>query len=54
MNGPTTVCGEGEIKCSFKGREGVVITSLKEQFDESLQGRLILKAVSPDYYQAMK
>ena len=54
MNGPTTVCGEGEIKCSFKGREGIVITPLEEQYAEELQGRLILKAVSPDYYAAMK
>jgi RNA ligase (TIGR02306 family) len=53
MNGPTTVCGEGEIRCSFKGREGVVITPLEEKYDEELQGRLILKAVSPDYYIAM-
>lgn len=54
MNGPTTICGEGEIKCSFKGREGIVITPLEEQYEEDLQGRLILKAVSPDYYSAMK
>jgi len=54
MNGPTTVCGEGEIKCSFKGREGIVITPLEEQYAEELQGRLVLKAVSPDYYAAMK
>jgi len=54
MNGPTAVCGEGDIKSSFKGREGIVITPLEEQYAEELQGRLILKAVSPDYYAAMK
>lgn len=54
MNGPTTVGWEKDIKCSFKGREGVVITPLEEQYAEELQGRLILKAVSPDYYQAMQ
>lgn len=54
MNGPTTVCGEEDIKNSFKGREGIVITPLEEQYAEELQGRLILKAVSPDYYAAMK
>jgi len=53
MNGPTTVCGEEEIRCSFKGREGIVVTPLEEQYDEELQDRLILKAVSPDYYSAM-
>jgi hypothetical protein len=43
-----------EIKCKFKGREGIVITPLEEQFSDSIGGRLILKAVSSDYYEAMK
>jgi hypothetical protein len=54
VNGHTTLATPGEIKCAFKGREGVVITPLEEQFSDSMGGRLILKAVSSDYYEAMK
>ena len=42
--GPTTV---GDPRCSFKGREGVVITPLQEQWMNG--GRMILKSVSADY-----
>lgn len=42
--GPTTV---GSPRCSFKGREGVVITPLTEQWMNG--GRMILKSVSADY-----
>lgn len=52
-NGPTTLAEPEQIKCGFKGREGIVITPLKEQYSDVLGGRLILKAVSPDYYEAM-
>lgn len=45
--GPTTVAYESDIKCKFKGREGIVITPLKEQ--PCALGRLILKSVSADY-----
>jgi hypothetical protein len=33
----------------FKGREGVVVTPVKEQFSPVLGDRLILKSVSVDY-----
>jgi RNA ligase (TIGR02306 family) len=52
-NGPTHLAGPEQIKCGFKGREGIVITPLAEQHSDELGGRLILKAVSPDYYEAM-
>jgi hypothetical protein len=42
--GPTTL---GEPSCSFKGREGVVITPLIERWMGG--GRMILKSVSADY-----
>jgi RNA ligase (TIGR02306 family) len=54
VSGDTMLATPGEIKCKFKGREGVVITPLEEQFSDSMGGRLILKAVSSDYYEAMK
>jgi len=54
VNGPTTLCEPNEIQCSFKGREGIVTTPLSETYSEILQGRLILKAVSSDYYQMIK
>jgi RNA ligase (TIGR02306 family) len=54
VSGPTTMAHPDEIKCKFKGREGIVITPLEEQFSDSIGGRLILKAVSSDYYEAMK
>jgi hypothetical protein len=53
MNGPTTVCAQTKVAGSFKGREGIVITPLEEQQMTDHSGRLIIKAVSPDYYEAM-
>jgi hypothetical protein len=44
--GPTTF---PNIKCSFKGREGVVVTPLQEQYSKQLRGRMIVKSVSADY-----
>jgi len=52
-SGPTTMADADDINCKFKGREGVVITPLVERHSDVLGGRLILKSVSPDYYQAM-
>ncbi len=46
-NGPTEM--PGEPKSKFKGREGVVVTPLLEQFSRVLGGRMILKSVSADY-----
>jgi hypothetical protein len=43
--GPSVI-GESSVK--FKGREGIVITPVKEQY--SLRhGRLIFKSISADY-----
>lgn len=53
VDGPTTVAEPGDILCKFKGREGIVITALEETYSTTLQGRLILKAVSSDYHEAM-
>lgn len=47
--GPTTLAPKNKIKSKFKGREGVVITPIIEQFSEVLGGRMILKSVSVDY-----
>lgn len=54
ISGPTTMAQPDEIKCAFKGREGIVVTPLEESFSDSMGGRLTLKAVSSDYYEAMK
>lgn len=54
VDGPTTVCEAEKIKCSFKGREGVVITPLYETYSDIMGGRLILKAVSCDYLEKRK
>lgn len=54
VDGPTTVVPIEEVHCSFKGREGVVITPLEEEYSSELNGRLILKAVSVDYLAARK
>jgi RNA ligase (TIGR02306 family) len=54
ISGPTTIAPSELIRCKFKGREGIVITPFEEQFSDSMGGRLILKAVSSDYYEAMK
>ena len=48
-NGPTTVVDSTTVKSKFQGREGVVITPLKEVYSDYLGGRLILKSVSADY-----
>ena len=53
VNGPTTIAEPNDILCKFKGREGIVITALEETYSYKLQGRLILKAVSADYHEAM-
>jgi len=53
ISGPTVLAKEEDIRCKFKGREGVVITPLEETYSPVMGGRLILKAVSPDYYEAM-
>ena len=50
INGPTTLADPEKIRCKFKGREGIVITPLQEQYSEQV-GRMILKAVSADYYE---
>jgi hypothetical protein len=49
VDGPTTMCPPEHITCKFKGREGVVITPLKEQPSDIMGGRLIAKAISADY-----
>jgi RNA ligase (TIGR02306 family) len=54
VDGPTTVVPIEEVHCDFKGREGVVITPLEEEYSSELNGRLILKAVSVDYLAARK
>lgn len=47
-NGPTTMCAP-QAAGKFKGREGIVVTPLKERFSPVLSGRLVLKSVSVDY-----
>ena len=54
VSGQTTMAYPDDITCTFKGREGIVITPLEEKFSDSIGGRLVLKAVSSDYYEAMK
>jgi len=54
VDGPTTVCEPEKIKCSFKGREGIVITPLFETYSDVMGGRLITKAVSCDYLEKRK
>ncbi|MGP0064383.1 MAG: RNA ligase (ATP) [Isosphaeraceae bacterium] len=48
--GPTTLC-PAESAGRFKGREGCVITPVKERYDADLggSGRVILKSISADY-----
>ncbi len=53
IDGPTTIADPDDILCKFKGREGIVITALEETLSDKLQGRLILKAVSAAYHEAM-
>lgn len=44
--GDTTICDLDTLNC-FKGREGIVITPVKERYDRT--GRVIFKSISPDY-----
>jgi len=53
VDGPTTIADSSSIQCSYKGREGVVITPLEECFSPRI-GRLILKAVSADYLSSRR
>ncbi len=53
IDGPTMLANPDDILCKFKGREGIVITPLEEVYSHKLQGRLILKAVSAAYHEAM-
>jgi len=46
-DGPTVVASKDQIKCPFKGREGIVITPLVERVVRS--NRVIAKSVSADY-----
>lgn len=54
VDGSTLVGNASNIRSSFKGREGVVITPLEETFSPALGGRLILKVVSVDYLSVRK
>ena len=47
-DGPTTVC-DPKHAGRFQGREGIVVTPVKERFSDVLAGRCILKSVSADY-----
>jgi hypothetical protein len=47
-DGPTSICAPGKAG-RFKGREGVVVTPVRETFSGTLNGRMILKSVSADY-----
>lgn len=47
-DGNTTMCDPKKAG-KFKGREGVVATSVKEQSARGLHGRMIVKSVSADY-----
>lgn len=46
--GPTTLCTP-EVAGKFKGREGIVITPVKEVHSSILNGRCILKSKSADF-----
>jgi RNA ligase (TIGR02306 family) len=52
VEGPTTMCPADQAG-AFKGREGIVITPVKERYDEVLggAGRVILKAISFAYLE---
>jgi RNA ligase (TIGR02306 family) len=47
-DGNTTLCPAGKAG-KFKGREGVVATSVKEMVSRGLHGRTIIKSISADY-----
>lgn len=44
-----SVAATDTVRSKFKGREGIVITPLMEEWSEQLLGRLILKSLSVDY-----
>lgn len=46
--GPTTMC-DAALAGNFQGREGIVIVPIKERYDKSLFGRVILKSINVDY-----
>jgi RNA ligase (TIGR02306 family) len=48
-DGVSAICDPEHIRAKFKGREGIVITPLMEQWSEELLGRLVLKSLSVDY-----
>jgi RNA ligase (TIGR02306 family) len=48
-DGETTLNPASAIKSAFKGREGIVVTPLKEEWSPVLNGRCILKSKSADY-----
>lgn len=48
VSGPT-LGNFGPVRSQFKGREGIVITPLKESWSPALNGRSIVKAVSAEY-----
>ena len=50
-SGPCVLCENPTTK--FKGREGIVITPVQEQYDPIIR-RKILKSVSVDYLEAVK
>lgn len=54
VDGFATVTDLKNIKSSFKGREGIVITPLQETYSDIMGGRLIAKAVSVDYLSQRK
>lgn len=49
-DGPALEGNPDQIKCKFKGREGIVIKPVKEMFDK-LNRRVIVKSVSVDYLE---
>jgi len=49
-DGPTMAASPADITCKYKGREGCVVTPVKEQWSSVLCGRMIVKIVSADYY----
>jgi RNA ligase (TIGR02306 family) len=54
VTGPTTICSVDKIKTKFKGREGLVITPIKERMTitpEKVFDRVILKAISFEYLE---
>lgn len=50
VDGPTTICDSTAIKEVFKGREGIVIKTYTERYDDVRGARTILKYVSADYH----